>query len=109
MALFRADIAGILTVRTFKMLFQIVFRESGVGKESAASVRKRPDIFLQRSEGSVIACEQLFRLIKTGRRNRGINRCKLRNLLAGTLVVKIREVTALRSFFFIYAHQRIVL
>lgn len=98
MALFRADIAGILTVRTFKMLFQIVFRESGVGKESAASVRKRPDIFLQRSEGSVIACEQLFRLIKTGRRNRGINRCKLRNLLAGTLVVKIREVAALRSF-----------
>lgn len=60
MALFRADIAGILTVRTFKMLFQIVFRESGVGKESAASVRKRPDLFLQRSEGSVIACEQLF-------------------------------------------------
>ena len=78
------------------MLFQIVFRESGIGKESAASVRKRPDIFLQRSEGSVIACEQLFRLIKTGRRNRGINRCKLRNLLAGTLVVKIREVAALR-------------
>ena len=51
MAPFRADIAGILTVRTFKMLFQIVFRESGVGKESAASVRKRPDIFLRKKRG----------------------------------------------------------
>ena len=43
MALFRADIAGILTVRTFKMLFQIVFRESGLFLTDAADSFPTPD------------------------------------------------------------------
>lgn len=83
MALFRADIASILTVRTFKMLFQIdVFRESGVGKESAASVRRDRISSFKEARAVSSPAKRLFRLIKTGRRNRGINRCKLRNLLA---------------------------